>query len=177
MKNFVVNGRVISEGFTEGVTLVSKHDFSFAHGIDPKTGNICDSLHEWFGENVNNKIIIFPFGKGSLAGGLWLLESVRMGNIPKAIINKEMDPIIASGIILADFLYKVKILALDHLEEKIFDSFESGKFMRIKTMGKKINFYYYKEDDLISWNSEDIKLGNPILKLYLEPWETVDKSA
>ena len=68
-------------------------------------------------KNINNKIMFFPYGKGSLTGGLWLIESVRLGNTPKAIINLEMDPIIASGIIMADLLYEIKIVALDRLKK------------------------------------------------------------
>ena len=67
-----------------------------------------------------------------------MLEAARLGNNPKAIINQEMDPIIASGIILADLLYNIKIVALDHLEEKIFDLIETGNFIRIETLKEKI---------------------------------------
>ena len=142
MKKLVIKGRIISEGFVEGIALVSKQNFSFSHGIDPYTGNICDELHEWIGENINDKILFFPFGKGSLAGGLWLLEAVRLGNIPKAIINLEMDPIITSGIILADLLYNIKIVALDRLGENMFDLIETGNFVRIETLEEKINICF-----------------------------------
>ena len=142
MKKLVIKGRTISEGVVEGIALVSKQNFSISHGIDPYTGNICDKLHEWIGENINNKILFFPFGKGSTTGGLWLLEAVRLGNIPKAIINLEMDPIIASGIILADLLYNIKIVALDRLGENIFDLIETGNFIRIETLEGKINIYF-----------------------------------
>jgi len=142
MKKLVIKGRIISEGSVEGFALVSKQNFSFSHGIDPYTGNICDKLHDWIGENINDKILFFPFGKGSLAGGLWLLEAVRLGNIPKAIINLEMDPIIASGIILADLLYNIKILALDRLGENMFNLIETGNFVRIETFREKINICF-----------------------------------
>lgn len=142
MKKLVIKGRTISEGVVEGIALVSKQNFSFSHGIDPYTGNICDKSHEWIGENINNKILFFPFGKGSTTGGLWLLEAVRLSNIPKAIINLEMDPIIASGIILADLLYNIKIVALDRLGENIFDLIETGNFIRIETLEGKINIYF-----------------------------------
>ena len=145
MKKLVIEGRIISEGFVEGIALVSKQNFSFSHGIDPYTGNICDKSHEWNGKNINDKILFFPFGKGSLAGGLWLLESVRLGNIPKAIINLEMDPIIASGIILADLLYNIKIVALDRLKKNIFDLIETGNFIRIETLEEKINIFFQND--------------------------------
>jgi len=145
MKKLVIKGRIISEGSVEGFALVSKQNFSFSHGIDPYTGNICDKLHDWIGENINDKILFFPFGKGSLAGGLWLLEAVRLGNIPKAIINLEMDPIIASGIILADLLYNIKIVALDRLEENMFDLIETGSFSRIETLEEKITIFFKNE--------------------------------
>jgi len=67
---------------------------------------------------------------------------VRLGNIPKAIINLEMDPIIASGIILADLLYNIKILALDRLGENMFNLIETGNFVRIETFREKINICF-----------------------------------
>ena len=142
MKKLVIKGRTISAGVVEGIALVSKQNFSFSHGIDPYTGNIFDKLHEWIEKNINNKILFFPFGKGSTTGGLWLLEAARLGNIPKAIINLEMDPIIASGIILADLLYNIKIVALDRLGENIFDLIETGNFIKTETLEEKINIYF-----------------------------------
>jgi len=53
-----------------------------------------------------------------------------------------MDPIIASGIILADLLYNIKIVALDRLGENIFDLIETGNFIRIETLEGKINIYF-----------------------------------
>ena len=138
MRKILTKARIISEGFAEGKSLVSKQNFAFSHGIDPYTGNICDKLHEWVGENITNKIIIFPFGKGSTTGGLWLLEAVRLGNIPEAIINLEIDPVIASGIILAELLYNAKIVAIDRLEDSIFDLIKTGNFVKIEAFGKKI---------------------------------------
>ena len=138
MKKILTQGRIISEGFAEGNALVSKQNITFSHGIDPYTGNICDKLHEWIGENITNKIIIFPFGKGSTTGGLWLLEAIRLGNIPEAIINLEIDPVIASGIILAELLYSTKIVAIDRLEKSIFDLIKTGNFIKIEAFEKKI---------------------------------------
>lgn len=46
MKKIVIEGRTILEGSIEGIALLSKQNFSFSHGIDPYTGNICDKSHE-----------------------------------------------------------------------------------------------------------------------------------
>ena len=67
-----------------------------------------------------------------------MLEAVRLGNIPEAVINLEIDPVIASGIILAELLYSAKIVAIDRLEESIFDLIKTGNFVKIETFGKKI---------------------------------------
>jgi len=62
---------------------------------------------------------VFPYGRGSTTGSVWLLEAVRQGNGPSAIINLETEPILATGVIMARLLYNVDIPLVDRLEEDI----------------------------------------------------------
>lgn len=64
---------------------------------DPETVKSMTVRVSVCGQCVKDKILIYPLGKGSTSGATWMLEAVRCGNGPKAIINKETELIIVAG--------------------------------------------------------------------------------
>lgn len=74
---------------------------SFLSGVDPETGIIIEENHPLQGETVEGKILVFPFGKGSTVGSYVMYALKRNGKAPAAIINEEVEPIIAVGAIIA----------------------------------------------------------------------------
>jgi predicted aconitase with swiveling domain len=113
----IVKGRGVTPGYGEGKALISKKPFMFAHGVEPRTGEIIDIRSDLLGENIKGKILIFPFGKGSTTGSAWFLETIRQGNGPSAVINVETESIIASAIVMARLLYGITIPLVDRLEK------------------------------------------------------------
>jgi len=101
----VLNGRSVVPGSAEGVAVVSTQPISFWGGLDPQTGTIIDRRHERCGEIITGKVFVFPRGKGSSTASAVLLESIRLGTAPAAIINTHVDPILALGAIVAEELY------------------------------------------------------------------------
>ena len=117
----VVRGRGVTPGRGQGKALISKQPFMFAHGVEPKSGEVIDMRSDILGENIKGKVLMFPFGKGSTTGSAWFLETIRKGNGPSAVINVETEPIIASAIVMARFLYGITIPLVDRLEKDITD--------------------------------------------------------
>jgi len=117
----VVRGRGVTPGQGQGKALVSTQPFMFAHGVEPQSGDVIDMRSDMLGENIKGKVLIFPFGKGSTTGSAWFLETIRQGNGPSAVINVETEPIIASAIVMARFLYGIAIPLVDRLEKDITD--------------------------------------------------------
>ncbi len=115
----MVRGRGVAPGYGEGRALISRKPFMFAHGVEPRTGEIIDIRSDLLGENIKGKVLIFPFGKGSTTGSAWFLETIREGNGPSAVINVETEPIIASAVVMARLLYGITIPLVDRLEEDI----------------------------------------------------------
>ena len=115
----VVKGRGVAQGIGRGVAIVINGPFTFAHGVEPSSGEINDLRCDKRGENVRGKVMVFPYGRGSTTGSAWLLETVRQKNGPAAIINVETEPILATGVIIARLLYNVSIPLVDRLEEDI----------------------------------------------------------
>jgi len=97
----IMKGGSISPGKAEGEAIVSKTPIGFYGGIDAKTGIVIEKGHELEGQNVKDKILVFPNGKGSTVGSYVIYGLKKNGVAPKAIVNKETETIVATGVILA----------------------------------------------------------------------------
>jgi len=96
-----MKGRCISPGRVEGEALVSREPIGFYGGVDAKTGTFIEKGHELEGQSVKGKILVFPNGKGSTVGSYVIYGLKKNGVAPKAIVNKETETIVATGVILA----------------------------------------------------------------------------
>lgn len=101
MTKEIMKGRSISPGKAEGEAIVSRTPLGFYGGVDAKTGIVIEKGHEIEGKNVAGKILVFPNGKGSTVGSYVIYGLKKNGVAPKAIINKETETIVATGVILA----------------------------------------------------------------------------
>ncbi len=97
----VLKGRTISPGKVEGESLVSKEPIGFYGGVDAKTGLFIEKGHELEGKSVKGKILVFPCGKGSTVGSYVIYGLAKNNQAPLAIVNKETETIVATGVILA----------------------------------------------------------------------------
>ena len=130
----IVSGRPVVAGSAKGAALVSKEPISFWGGISPRTGEIIDRRHELSGEIVTGRVFVFPQGKGSSTASAILLESIRAGVAPAAIINLKVDPILALGSIVSDELYH-KTVPIVVLREEDFFSIKDGDALIIEPDG------------------------------------------
>jgi len=96
-----MRGRSISPGKTRGEALVSREPIGFYGGVDPKTGVVIEKGHELEGKCVRGKILVFPQGKGSTVGSYVIYGLKKNGVAPAAVVNKETETIVATGVILA----------------------------------------------------------------------------
>jgi len=96
-----MKGRMISPGKARGEAIVSRAPIGFYGGIDPKTGVVIEKGHELEGQCVKDKILVFPKGKGSTVGSYVIYGLKKNGVAPEAIVNKETETIVATGVILA----------------------------------------------------------------------------
>jgi predicted aconitase with swiveling domain len=101
----VLPAQKIIGGHAEGEAVVTSDSLTFWGGIDPATGMIIESQHELCGQTVTGKVLVFPRGAGSSSGCGVLMEMLRRGNNPAALINIEVEAILALGPIIAQELY------------------------------------------------------------------------
>jgi predicted aconitase with swiveling domain len=96
-------------GKREGELLTTDQPISFWGGVDSQKGFIIDPRHELFGASVAGKVLAFPYGKGSAAAPMVILELVRAKNAPAALVQIEVDPLLVSGPIICKYFYNETI--------------------------------------------------------------------
>jgi predicted aconitase with swiveling domain len=101
----MIAGRPIVEGAVEGEALVTADALSFWGGYDFHTGEIIDKHHPLAGVRAAGRILAVPFSKGSSTTTAVLLEAVRAGTAPAAILTTGVDSFFALASIVADVMY------------------------------------------------------------------------
>lgn len=111
--------------------LVFSHDpISFVGGIHIQTGDVADYRHANYQQNITGKAFAFPFGKGSSGAGLVLMEMLRIGTAPAAIINIRTDPVILTGPLICKHFYK-QILPVINMSEEDYARLAEGKTVEL----------------------------------------------
>ena len=93
-------------GRGQGLAMVLSESLSLWGGLDPLTGRIIDGRHPALGQSISGKVLMLPVGRGSSSASSILLESVRVGTAPAAIITAEPDGILTLGAIVSRTLYE-----------------------------------------------------------------------
>lgn len=106
MTGVELEGRVLVGGAGAGSVLRLDEPLSFWGGVDPVTGRIIDRRHPRRGESVAGRVLVMPYGRGSSSSSSVLLEGVRLGTAPTAVVLRELDGILALGAAVARELYE-----------------------------------------------------------------------
>ncbi|MCE9647488.1 MAG: DUF126 domain-containing protein [Chloroflexi bacterium] len=135
MENLILNGRPVISGVARGEALVSREPLSFWGGYDWKTGEITDRRHPLSGSNAKGKILVVPCTRGSSTTTAVLLESIREGTAPAAIITTASDFFFALASVVAGELYE-KSFPLIALSDADFDCLETGDQIEVSQNGQ-----------------------------------------
>lgn len=100
-----MKARPLIPGVARGTALVLPEPLSLWGGLDPETGEIIDRRHPSSGQIVTGRVLVLPAGRGSSSASSILLEAVRLGTAPAAILTAEEDAILALGAAVARELY------------------------------------------------------------------------
>jgi predicted aconitase with swiveling domain len=130
----VVRGRAVVEGAAAGRALVSTEPLSFGGGYDQRTGEIIDRRHPLSGQIAAGRVLAVPAARGSSTGTAVLLESVRAGTAPAALITCGPDRYLALAAIVAEELYGVR-LPVVALQAADFDRLRSGEHIAVGPEG------------------------------------------
>ena len=130
----MIRGRAVVAGAAEGEALVTCESLSFWGGYDFHTGEIIDKHHPLAGVRAAGRILAVPFSKGSSTTTAVLLEAVRAGTAPAAIVTTGTDSFFALASIVADVMYgkPFPVIALDADD---FASLKTGEYLTVEVSG------------------------------------------
>ena len=130
----LIQGRVLVAGEVGGEALVGHDPLSFWGGYDQFSGEIIDRRHSLAGAMAAGKILAVPFTKGSSTTTAVLLEAVRQGNGPAAVLTIGADTFLALASIVADEMYG-KPFPVIGLTSEDFASLKTGEQLQISRDG------------------------------------------
>ena len=130
----MITGRAIVAGEADAEALVTHDALSFWGGYDFHTGEIIDKHHPLAGVRASGRILAVPFSKGSSTTTAVLLEAVRAGTAPAAILTTGTDAFFALASIVADVMYgkSFPVIALDTAD---FALLQTGEWLAIDLSG------------------------------------------
>jgi len=97
--------RVLVGAEAEGPVLRLDEPLSLWGGFNPRTGEVMDRRHPQSGIVASGQIWCMEYGRGSSSASSILLEAVRLGTAPAAILLCEEDGILALGAAVAREIY------------------------------------------------------------------------
>jgi predicted aconitase with swiveling domain len=103
--SITLHGQSLIAGQAHSAALVSGEPLSFWGGYDYQTGTIIDRRHPLAGQKAAGRILALPFTRGSSTTTAVLLEAVKAGTAPAAIITTAPDSFFVLASIVADEMY------------------------------------------------------------------------
>jgi predicted aconitase with swiveling domain len=110
-----LQARRLVDGHGSGDLVVLSTPLSLWGGYDFENGTICDATHPEVGRVLHDRVVALPAARGSSSASSALVESIRLGTAPAAIILAHVDPILLIGGLVGDELYgkQVPIVVVD----------------------------------------------------------------
>ena len=103
----MVTGRVLVAGAGEGPLLRLSAPISFWGGVDPLSGRIADPRHPDHGRSVAGMVLAVPSAVGSSSSSAIMLELLRNGVAPAAVLMGTADAILALGVALVPVWWRL----------------------------------------------------------------------
>lgn len=133
----VIQGRALVAGEAEGEALVTDQPLSFWGGYDQRTGEIIDRRHPLSGQIAAGRVLALPASRGSSTTTAVLLEAVKLGKAPAAIVTSAVDHFFSLASIVADEMYR-KPIPIIALAPENFTTLRTGQRLRIRRDGALI---------------------------------------
>ncbi len=152
----VLHGQAVIPGRAAAPALAANEPLSFWGGYDYTTGEIIDRRHPLSGQIAAGRVLCLPFTRGSSTTTAVVLEAVKAGTAPAAIITTGVDTFFALASIVADEMYgqPVPLLALPPED---FARLRSGDWITLN--GDGVLMVRPRPNDNTFWISERLLAG------------------
>lgn len=97
----MVAPRILVGGEARGPLLRLQAPISFWGGVDPAAGRVVDPRHPDHGAEVSGAVLAVPAAVGSSSSSAIMLELIRHGTAPAALVLGRADAIVALGVLVA----------------------------------------------------------------------------
>jgi predicted aconitase with swiveling domain len=130
----LIHGEAVIAGAAQGEVVFTDEPLSFWGGYNAREGRIIDTHHELYGTRVAGKIFALPGARGSSTGSGILLEAIRLGKAPAAMVLKRRDAILALGAIVGRELYD-RIMPLVIVSDEDFERLRNIQALEVREDG------------------------------------------
>jgi predicted aconitase with swiveling domain len=97
----LARGRVLVAGAAEGRVMRLAEPLSFWGGVDPQTSVLTDPRGPASGAAIAGRVLVLAQTRGSSSSSAVLLELLRGGRAPAALVLAEVDAILIIGVLVA----------------------------------------------------------------------------
>ena len=122
-----ISGRVLVDGVGQGPLLRLGAPIGFWGGVDPESGRLMDPRHPDHGANIAGRVLTVPGTVGSSSSSAVMLELLRLGRAPAALLLAEADAILTLGVIVAREMGYATIPVLEVAAKALATLPESGE--------------------------------------------------
>jgi len=133
----VVTGRPLVPGEASGRLLRLTHPISFWGGVDPVAGEIVDPRHPQFGARLAGRVLAIPSAVGSSSSSAIMLELLREGTAPAAILMGRADAILALGAVVAGEL-GYDTIPIVEVDPEVMASIPDGSTVDVRSDGSVV---------------------------------------
>ena len=130
----LIRGKPLVPGQASGTALVSREPLSFWGGYDHRTGEIIDRRHPLAGQCAAGRVLVLPYARGSSTTTAVLLEALRAGTAPAAILTTGAETFFALAAIVAEEMYQRSFPVVIVLETDAV-ALQTGMHLRIDLDG------------------------------------------
>ena len=124
-------------GNAEGQLLRLQAPISLWGGVDPVSRVVIDPRHPDHGTSITGTVLAMPGAVGSSSSSAVMLELLREGTAPAAILMARADAILAIGIIVSIELGYPACPVLE-VELSALDGTSEGTLLRVTSEGRVI---------------------------------------
>src|SRR3972149_661611 len=129
-----MRGTPLVSGQASGTALVTQVPLSFWGGSDYRTGEIIDRRHPLAGQNAAGRVLVLPYARGSSTTTAVLLEALKAGTAPAAILTAGADTFFALAAIVAEEMYQ-RSFPVVIVQETDAVALQTGMHLRIDLDG------------------------------------------